>query len=72
MEYSTADLRDLLSVAKKLRRLATDAPTAADRDLYVSAADVLERRAGWLATHLPEDRYEQGDATRHQPVDLLV
>jgi hypothetical protein len=72
MEYSTADLRNLMSVAKKLRHLAMDTPGTLDRQLYVSAADVLEKRAGWLATHLPEDGDAEDDSALHQPVDLLV
>jgi hypothetical protein len=72
MEHSTEDLRNLLSVAKKLRRLAVDTPAAADRDLYIAAAAVLETRAGWLATHLPGDHCEPRDAGLHQPVDLMV
>jgi hypothetical protein len=68
----TANLRDLLSVAKKLRRLAMDTPATLDSDLYTSAADVLEKRAGWMATHLPEEGYAPSDAVLHRPVDVLV
>lgn len=72
MEHSTEDLRNLLSLAKNLRRLATDTPAATDRALYVSAADMLEKRAGWLATHLPEQSDELHDAMLHRPCDLLA
>ena len=66
------DLRDLLSVAKKLRHLAEDTPVAVDHDLYVTAAAALGARARWLATHLPGDLQDHGAMPMHQPVDLLV
>ena len=64
------DLRNLLSVAKKLRHLADDTPADRDRDLYVTAAAALEARARWLATHLPGERYS--DAGAHHRVDMRV
>lgn len=72
MGYAADDLRNLLSVAKKLRGLAQESPAAADRSLYLAAAVALEARAAWLAGHLPEARYDQEEPVLHRPVDLLV
>ena len=74
MDYAAeaGDLRNLLSVAKKLRHLADDTPVDVDHDLYVTAAAALEARARWLATHLPGDLQNCDAAHMHQPVDLLV
>jgi hypothetical protein len=66
------DLRTLLSLAKKLRGLAEDIAVPTEQELYVTAADVLEKRAGWLATHLPEEGEPPLAIAMPQHVDLLV
>jgi hypothetical protein len=73
-EYAGArDLRNLLSVAAKLRHLADDALCRGDRSLYLMAAEALETRAQWLAATLPEEKLPVEDESRiHQPVDLII
>jgi hypothetical protein len=68
------DLRNLLNVARKLRKLASEPVAPEDRELYLTAAAALEARAGWMANTLPEDRRSQRQPPRmsRQPVDLLV
>jgi hypothetical protein len=67
------DLRNLLSVATKLRHLANDTLCQGDRSLYLTAAEALEKRAHWLAAALPEDRHEENiEPQPHPPVDLII
>jgi hypothetical protein len=67
------DLRNLLSVAAKLRHLADDTLCQGDRSLYLMAAEALEKRAHWLAAALPEDRHEENiEPLPHPPVDLII
>ena len=67
------DLRNLLSVAAKLRHLASDTPCLDDRSLYLTAAEALEERAGWLANTLPEERHDPSFEKRlHQPIDMII
>jgi hypothetical protein len=70
------DLRELLSVAAKLRHLAEDTLCQGDKVLYLMAAEALEKRAEWLAVTLPQDRDAQPqteEAPRpRQPVDMRV
>lgn len=67
------DLRNLLSVAAKLRHLANDTLCQGDRSLYLMAAEALEKRAQWLAAALPEDRHEEdSEPLPHPPVDLTI
>ncbi|HEY0266268.1 MAG TPA: hypothetical protein VGC16_05910, partial [Rhizomicrobium sp.] len=66
-----ADLRSLMGVAAKLRRLAHESLRREDRELYLTAAAALEERARHLAAGLPEDRDDTNDHP-HRPVDLLV
>lgn len=70
------DLRELLSVAAKLRHLANDTLCQGDRVLYLMAAEALEKRAEWLAVTLPQDRVTQPQAQEaprpRQPVDVTV
>ncbi|MEY4707750.1 MAG: hypothetical protein RJB58_1473, partial [Pseudomonadota bacterium] len=49
------DLRNLLSVAAKLHRLADDTPYPDDKHLYLTAAAVLEARGERMASHLPDE-----------------
>jgi hypothetical protein len=68
-----AVLRNLLSVARKLRLLADDTLCQGDQALYLMAAEALEKRAEWLAATLPEDVQEQeSDPRLHVPVDLVI
>ena len=69
------DLRNLLSVAAKLRHLASESLTKGDQTLYLSTAEALEKRAERLAKTLPEHHHnaEPDDLSwLHQPVDLIV
>ncbi len=67
------DLRNLLSVAAKLRRLADDTPYPDDKHLYLTAAAVLEARGERMASHLPDEPYDRArDATLHRPVDMVI
>src|SRR4051812_48426732 len=68
------DLRNLLSVAAKLRVLGDEVLCKGDQLLYLMAAEALEKRAGWLSGTLPEDHDQEMDDTPwlHQPVDLIV
>ena len=67
------NVRNLLSVAAKLRHLADDTLCQGDRSLYLMAAEALEMRAHWLAAALPEDRHEEKvEPLSHPPVDLVI
>jgi hypothetical protein len=73
------DLRELLSVAAKLRHLAEDTLCQGDKGLYLMAAEALEKRAEWLAVTLPPDQDTQPQAQKaqepprpRQPVDVRV
>jgi hypothetical protein len=70
---SVPDLRNLLFLAAKLRRLANDAHCRGDQALYLMTAEALEKRAQWLAVTLPSERLESQDSTQlHKSVDLTV
>lgn len=67
------DLRNLLAVAAKLRCLADDTLHQDDRNLYLTAAAVLEARAERMASHLPDEPYDRElDAGLHRPVNMVV
>jgi hypothetical protein len=70
------DLRNLLSVAAKLRLLAAETRAKGDQLLYLMTAEALEKRADRLAATLPNEHHDQDvedDAPwRHRPVDLIV
>jgi hypothetical protein len=67
------DLRNLLSVASKLRSLAEDTILQDDKDLYLTAAAALEARAERLSSHLPEEPHDRGlEFLLHRPVNMLV
>lgn len=69
----TPDLRNLLSLAAKLRRLANDPRCRGDQALYLMTAEALEKRATWLAATLPSERPEQqGNPRLHKPVDVTI
>ena len=68
-----ADLRNLLSLASRLRQLANDAHCLGDQALYLMTAEALEKRAQWLAATLPSERVEQHDKPKlHIPVDVTI
>ena len=69
------DLRNMLSVAAKLRLLADETHVSDDQDLYREAADALESRAAWLAGALPQERHDGMPdlvAELHRPVNPVV
>ena len=67
------DLRNLLSVAAKLRLLADDTLCRGDRSLYLMTAEALETRAQWLAAALPPEEHETiSEPQAHLPVDLTI
>ena len=67
------DLRNLLSVAAKLRHLANDTLCRGDQSLYLMTAEALEKRAEWLAATLPQERSEhRHDPQMHTPVDVTI
>lgn len=67
------DLRNLLSLALKLRRLANDSHCLGDQALYLMTAEALEKRAAWLAATLPSETNEQRDNPGpHKPVDVII
>jgi hypothetical protein len=75
MEYfaGALNLRNLLSLAAKLRHLANDEHCLGDQALYLMTAEALEKRAEWLAATLPQDRHEQDcDPKMHTPVDVTI
>ena len=64
------DLRTLLSVAAKLRRLADDTMYPEDN---LTAAAALEARGERMALHLPDAAYDRAhDAALHRPVDMVI
>jgi len=67
------DLRNLLSLAARLRHLADDTLHHGDKDLYLTAATVLEARASRLTSYLPDAPYDRDtDARLHHPVDRII
>jgi hypothetical protein len=67
------DLRNLLTVAEKLRLLADDTRCQGDKVLYLMAAEALEKRAGWLEGTLPEEHNYSDEKPRpHQPVNMII
>ncbi len=67
------DLRTLLSVAAKLRRLADDTSYPNDKHLYLTAAAALEAQGERMALRLPDAAYDRAhDAALHRPVDMVI
>lgn len=70
------DLRNLLSVAAKLRVLAAETRAQGDQLLYLMTAEALEKRAEKLSVTLPDSHDDQDVENiapwRHQPVDLII
>jgi hypothetical protein len=66
-------LRNLLSLAVKLRQLADESLCRGDQALYLTTAEALENRAEWLATSLPTaDTEYQCNPRLHKPVDVMI
>jgi hypothetical protein len=66
-------LRNLFSLAVKLRQLANESLCRGDQALYLMTAEALEKRAGWLAASLPAETVErQCDPVLHKPVDVTI
>jgi len=70
------DLRNLLSVAAKLRVLAAETQAKGDQLLYLMTAEALEKRAERLSAALPQEHHDQDvendEPWRHRPVDLII
>jgi hypothetical protein len=66
-------LRNLLSLAVKLRQLANESLCRGDQALYLMTAEALEKRAEWLAASLPTaDVENQCDPKMHKRVDVTI
>lgn len=73
MEYSVQDLRDLLALARMLRRFARDHDD--HQCLFLETASVLEARAFFIANsdhHTTPEQAPGRDPKRHAPVDVLI
>jgi hypothetical protein len=73
---TSEQLRDILSVARKLRISARGEENADYLDLFLRAAEALEARAQQLAFHPYDPRPleledQQMRAALHRPVDIL-
>jgi hypothetical protein len=67
------NLRNLVSLAAKLRQLANDTYCRGDQALYLLTAEALEKRAEWLAATLPPESQEQPrDPRLHKSVDVTI
>lgn len=67
------DLRNLLSLAARLRELADDTLHHGDKNLYLTAATVLEARASRQTSYLPDAPYDRNtDARLHRPVNRII
>ena len=72
MSIQAQELRRLLILARKLRRLA-DETGDADGELFVAAAAALEARANWMASSLPGTPYDPAAALHlHERIDVLA
>lgn len=70
------DLRNLLSVAAKLRVLAAETRAQGDQLLYLMTAEALEKRADKLSATLPNTHHDEDVEKiapwRHRPVDVII
>jgi len=73
MAFDAQNLRDLLSLARMLRRFAEQHNYDANRELFLATAVALEARAHFLAT-APNDEAAglEHDLALHAPVNQLV
>jgi hypothetical protein len=68
-----SNLRNLLSLAAKLRQLANDSLCRGDQALYLMTAEALEKRAEWLAIALPSEKsHARENPKAHTPVDVTI
>ena len=72
MAANAQNLRDLLSLARMLRRFAQDHAYDPNRTLFLAAATALEARAHAIATLPGGETALQRDAALHAPVNRLV
>ena len=73
MAFDAHNLRDLLSLARMLRRFAEQHQYDANRDLFLATAMALEARAHFLATTPNgEPAGLKLDLALHAPVNQLV
>ncbi len=72
MAYSAQYLRDLLSLAKTLRRFVDLHGEDANHDLFITAAGALDVRAHHLATVNGDLLEVRHDAALRAPVNQLV
>jgi len=73
MAFDAQNLRDLLSLARLLRRFAEQHNYDANRELFLSTAIALEARAHFLA-EAPDGKPVglERDSALHAPVNQLV
>lgn len=64
------ELRELMKLARQMRDMAERAELETDRYLYANAAEVLEKRARWMAETTAEQR--ANELRTHQPVNMWV
>ncbi len=73
MAFDAQNLRDLLSLARMLRRFAEQHHYDANRELFLSTATALEARAHYLAGAPDgESVGVERDVALHAPVNQLV
>ena len=74
MSQAAENLRDLLSLARMLRRFAAEQTYDNHNVLFISTAIALEARAHVLASSLdiPATPEPERDDALHAPVDCLV
>ena len=71
MGYAVHDLRDLLSLARLLRRFAEEHAGDSTHALFLDTVVALEARAHFLATANDVTGLEQ-DTALHTPVNMVV
>jgi hypothetical protein len=71
MGYAVHDLRELLSLARLLRRFAEEHSRDTTHALFLDTAVSLEARAHFLATAHDVSGLEQ-DTALHAPVNMVV
>jgi hypothetical protein len=72
MGYAVQDLRDLLALARLLRRVAQEEAYDAHCDLFLETAGALEARAFRMAIYGGDAGRDLSESELHAPVNLLV
>ena len=72
MGYVVQDLRDLLALARMLRRVAQEEAFDAHCDLFLETAGALEARAFRFAIYGGDADRDMSQSALHAPVNLLV